>query len=1178
MFSIRRRVCASAFGLFVIYFAVIALMGGEKTQAATPTMRSSAVISLDGPSWLLATDPKNVGREQHWWKGPTFDAKPTKTASIIQDVFPDYHGVAWYWRDFTPPANPHAGGRCLLRFWQVDYLADVWVNGVHVGCHEGSEDPFVFDVTDALKPGVANRVAIRVLNPTNEPIDGYRLVQTPRSNKSYPPTPGCGYNWGGIEGNVELIVAPAVRVEDLFVRPDPQTGTIHVQANVRNAGKKSANGHLLFSVTPATSGETLKLVALDRDLPPGDTLVEAELTVKNPRLWQLNDPYLYRVSAIVRLDASSSVDEQSTRCGFRDFRFEKGAFRLNGKRLFLKCSHSGSELPCSCVAVDPDMLRKDLLNCKAMGFNAIRFIAGMPPRYQLDVCDEIGLMVYEENRASWCLEDSPQMAQRFDHSTAAMVKRDRNHPCIAMWGLLNETGQGAVFQHAVVTLPLVRSLDASRIVMLNSGRFDLGGQSLAGLGSWNNSGVGPDPNVTFNTLSFAISAPWATWPGKQLALHPGPDGEFSAVRWIAPAAGRYTITALFTGIGSSSTTDVHVFVDGKSVADNNLTQLGDKASCKEDVTLAAGSVVMFVVGRGTNGYGGDTTALTAAIKTARGDTFTPADDFSFQKNPNGPWCFGMLKPATAPDPASFTPYADGRLQGGKMGRIGSLSNPGSPDWEDILAEGHPYQPTPHTGAVNHTLRTVGSGGNPYFLSEHGIGSAVDLARLARHFEQWQRTTCYDAVYYRDQLNRFTNDWNRWNLGDTFANPEDYFRQCLAWMANERKLDINAIRANPNMVGYSLTGTQDQGLSGEGLTTLFRELKPGTLDALFDAWYPLRWCLFVEPAQVYRGRKARFEAVLANEDMLGPGDYPVRLQVIGPRNVSVFDRMVTVRIPDSKGKPEPKFAIPVFADDVAIDGPSGKYRFLATFQKGAAAAGGDIEFYVADPGEMPKVEADVILWGDDPGLAEWLAANGIKTRPLTTAAPQTAREVILVGNRPAPGGAQAFRELARHIARGSHVVFLASDVLKKDDNSPTYWLPMANKGGRTGLHVWLYHKDDWAKNHPIFDGLPTGCILDSTFYREIIPNSGFTGQDVPTEVVAGAIDTACGYGSALTLAIYKLGEGRFTINTLRIRENLGSDPVAERLLRNMLRYAARDTAKPPSDVPPDFDSQLRAMGY
>ena len=63
--------------------------------------------------------------------------------------------------------------------------------------------------------------------------------------------------------------------------------------------------------------------------------------------------------------------------------------------------------------------------------------------------------------------------------------------------------------------------------------------------------------------------------------------------------------------------------------------------------------------------------------------------------------------------------------------------------------------------------------------------------------------------------------------------------------------------------------------------MFRELKPGTVDAMFDALCPLRWCLFVEPVQVYRGRKAKFEAVLANEDVLAPGDYPVRLQVVGP---------------------------------------------------------------------------------------------------------------------------------------------------------------------------------------------------------------------------------------------------------------------------------------------------------
>ncbi len=459
-----------------------------------------------------------------------------------------------------------------------------------------------------------------------------------------------------------------------------------------------------------------------------------------------------------------------------------------------------------------------------------------------------------------------------------------------------------------------------------------------------------------------------------------------------------------------------------------------------------------------------------------------------------------------------------------------------------------------------------------------MGSAVDLVRLTRHYEQLGKTACEDAVIYRRFLDRFMADWNRWNLGDTFANPDDYFRQCVAWMAGLRKLGTNAIRANPHVIGYSVTGTQDQGLTGEGLTAnIFRELKPGVVDAMFDAFAPLRWCLFVEPVQVYRGRKARLEAVLANEDMLAAGDYPARLQVVGPRGTTAFDRTIMVKIPEPKGKPEPALAMPVFAEDVVIDGPSGKYRFLATFQKGAAAAGGDAEFYVADPAEMPKLETEVVLWGDDLELESWLKAQGIKTRAFAPAA-QNSREVILAGYRPAAGGAEAFRGLARHIARGSHVVFLVPDVFKKDDKTPTYWLPLANKGTRYRLENWLYHKDDWAKNHPIFDGLPAGCILDHTLYREVLPDTVWDGQDVPAEVVAGSINTALGYGSGLTVAVYRLGAGRFTLNTLHVREHLGNDPVAERLLRNMLRHAARDVNQPPADLPANFETQLKAMGY
>ena len=93
------------------------------------------------------------------------------------------------------------------------------------------------------------------------------------------------------------------------------------------------------------------------------------------------------------------------------------------------------------VALDPDLPRRDLLNCKVMGMNMIRSFTGLASRYQIELCDEIGLMMYQENYASWFMEPSPKMVERFNRSTLAMVQRDRNHPSIVMWGLLNETQQ-----------------------------------------------------------------------------------------------------------------------------------------------------------------------------------------------------------------------------------------------------------------------------------------------------------------------------------------------------------------------------------------------------------------------------------------------------------------------------------------------------------------------------------------------------------------------------------------------------------------------------------------------------------------------------------------------------------------------------------------------------------------
>jgi hypothetical protein len=1165
------------FGMRVSSVAVLLVLGagiargGEAASAEhIPQPLTSTVACLDGDGWLLATDPTNVGREEKWFAAPRPEAKPTKVPWIIQDAFPGYHGVAWYWRQFDAPANPHAGGRMLLRFWAVDYLAEVWLNGSHVGQHEGGETPFVLDVTDAVRAGAKNLLAVRVLNPTHQRIDGIVLNETPKQARVIPYHAGAAYNHGGITGSVELLAVPAVRVEDLFARADPKTGAIRIEANLRRAGKTAVRSRLEFTVAPAASGETLQGVVVERELAPGDTRVEAEVKIDQPRLWELNDPFLYRVTARV------GHDERSVRCGFRDFRFENGYFRLNGRRLFLRSTHTCNHFPVGLkLPPDPDMARRDLLDLKVMGFNMIRFIWGGAEPYQLDLCDEIGLMVYQESFASWPMQDSPKLAERWERSLSELIRRDRNHPSVVIWGLLNEVRDSPHFRLAAASLPLVRELDESRMVFLNSGRWDLSGvndEVFSKLDIWH-SPVGREPWATLNPSTHPVPTPFGfTWPARQVALHPGPQGEYSVVRWTAPAADRYRIAAAFTGL-HQATTDVHLFHNGRSqfAALLNLGGNPNTATHTHELTLAKDDTLDFVVGWGNGHYGSDSTALTATIESATGRVFDLAADFPREKNPTGPWSCGWLAPADQPDPAKFTLYTESRYK--PQPRLGSLANPGSVEWEDVVTDQHHYPRVPQTAATTQGLRTMTGGGVPLFLSEYGIGSAVDLWRTTRHFERLGKTEVEDARFYRDKLDRYLADWTRWKLDELYARPEDFFSESLRKMAGQRTLGLNAIRANPDIVGYSLTGMNDHVSCGEGLTTTFRELKPGTVDALFEGLAPLRLCLFAEPANVYRGTRVRCEAVLANEDALTPGDYPVRLQIVGPNLQRIVDRVVTVTVPavgwvsrpdpresgnEGSGDPsdenashrlhEPPLATTFFSEDIAIDGPSGRYRFLATFERGGAATGGETEFYVADPAEMPPVTAQVVLAGEDAELAKWLGEHGIRCRQFA-AGEAASREVLLVSKAPPD-----WDELWRRVERGATAVFLSPDVLRKGEQ-PLGWLPLENPGTATPIRGWLYLKDEWAKRHPIFDGLPSGGLMDYTFYREIIPDTVLVGQDAPAEAVAGAIKASQDYSSGLMVAVHRHGSGRFILNTLLIRENLGSHPVAERLLRNLLNFGA-----------------------
>ena len=950
------------------------------------------ILSLDG-EWMLAHDSENIGREQQWWTKPTPNAKPVQVPWIIQDTFPGEHGVFWYRRDFVAPANPYKNGRYLLRFHAVDYLADVWVNNTHVGSHEGGETPFTLDITQAIRAGETNRVSVRVLNPCDERIDGILLAETPHRNKVINFHSGWGFDTGGIMESVELVITPAVRIDDLYVKPNVETGTIAIQATVLNAGTDAVTALMHFTICPASRGETLAVIDIQQELAVGSNIVKTELKVESPRLWDLADPYLYRVSAAVSAD-NGSFSEHSVRCGFRDFRVENGYFRLNGKRVFLKSTHTGNNCPGG-VLIPPksnrDVLIQDLLYAKTLGFNMVRFIAGIPHPYQLDFCDEIGLMVYEENYSGWLLTDSPDMKRRFDSSNREMILRDRNHPCITIWGLLNENPHNPIYEHAKNSLGLVRSLDDSRLVLLNSGRWD--GEPSTGSAS--------NPGGSVWEHVWSIESPDA------------PNSEM------------------------------------------------------------------------VNGIGG---------------------------------------------------------------------------YFDRAGDAHAYPGIPLTPEFVNMFRNLGSDTKPVFLSEYGIGSLMNAIRETRKCEEaGLNPDGEDVTFLRRMAEKLTADWNRFGFDTTYAFPEDMLLESQG-KTRWRSLSFDMIRANPKICGHNLTGMLDHGLTGEGLWTFWRELKPGMADVICDGWAPLKWCLFIDKMHNYIGEEIELEAVIANEDVLGPGDYPISLRVSGPSGI-VWEKKTVLTVPTPPSGDDAPFAQTVVKEKVRLDvHDAGIYEFRASMDSGGAPAGGRLKFYISDPADLPAISTSVTLWGIDKSIENWLTSRGVECRQFSEES-KGAPEVILIGSgETIVDNSVGWAALTECIRQGSSVVFLSpKSCAKPKDETSTGWLPLQNKGRCYEHSDWLYHKECVAKAHPIFDGLQCKGILDLDYYGPVLSPFIFDGLDTPDDVALAAFavghsDPAGGYSSGLMICSYAFGKGRIILNTLKVLDNVGKHPAADRLLLNMINYA------------------------
>ncbi|MGI8880840.1 MAG: glycoside hydrolase family 2 TIM barrel-domain containing protein [Jatrophihabitans sp.] len=429
--------------------------------------------------WTVVTDEADNGRADNWFRTPPASrGRLVAVPGYLQEAFPGYHGLVWFWTRI-PWHELSDGQRCLLRFDRVSYAADIWLNGEHIGHNEGT-DSFEVDLSAQCSSGVETLVVVRVLNPTTRRIDGVVLSEMPAANAAEGADyrPGRGYNYGGITGPVRLVTQSKLALEDLLVTADPERAEVRVRFHIANHTNSAAG--VRWQCEIAAEGAVVSRAGASADAPVGGVWVECRLPVSDPVSWSPNHPYLYDICVLVTptgdpaLDAPAPIQTQHLRTGFRTFAVDEGGFFvLNRQRVFVRSTHTGNHVPAGLPATQAaSLLHRDLLNAKAVGLNMVRFIACRATPEQLDACDEIGLMVYEECAASWPHGYSSNSEERFDVEMGGTVRRDRNHPSVVIWGLLNETKDGPNFRHAVAALQLVRDLDPTRLVLLGSGRWD----------------------------------------------------------------------------------------------------------------------------------------------------------------------------------------------------------------------------------------------------------------------------------------------------------------------------------------------------------------------------------------------------------------------------------------------------------------------------------------------------------------------------------------------------------------------------------------------------------------------------------------------------------------------------------------------------------------------------------
>ena len=450
--------------------AGLSLLFGAETNAQNSRIRELSdanrafekrgkrlVLDLTG-RWRLAMDDRDVGLKNDWFAKLPLATQARRFDVVVPSVWQQYleiqGAVGWYYKDLQIPRDL-IGKVLRLHFEAIDYRARVWFNGEEVGSHDGGFTPFELDVSRVAKAGT-NRLVVRVSDvgrdfrmaycglpgwekTRNGTVDGLSFAEIPAGFQDWRE----GFDHGGIWQPVNLIATEPVYVADLFLVPNVAKGSVEARVTVINRTERTSEASVTVQARPwkgaggSAGGDTLKV-----RLEPGQTSVNLQIKLSQPHAWSVTDPFLYVADASVQF-GSEVADDFGARFGLREFTVgSNGAFHLNGEEIFIKGAHYQSTEPITLAFPrSVDAARQIVEIAKEGGFNFIRGQGRPTVTSILDAADELGMLFQCEPAVSK-MADNSGMEALAEREVTDMVRRDRNHPSVVIWNMINEQAAG----------------------------------------------------------------------------------------------------------------------------------------------------------------------------------------------------------------------------------------------------------------------------------------------------------------------------------------------------------------------------------------------------------------------------------------------------------------------------------------------------------------------------------------------------------------------------------------------------------------------------------------------------------------------------------------------------------------------------------------------------------------